>query len=59
MSGRGFVPWMAMLTLYCLTVVMLVTFFMVRCELAAGAVPRHEMSLSPGARASVPIGRSE
>ena len=45
MSSRGFVPWMAMLTFYCLTVVMLVTFFMVNCELAAGAVPGHETSL--------------
>ena len=59
MSSRGFVPWMAMLTFYCLTVVMLVTFFMVNCELAAGAVPGHETSLLPSAQASVPIVRSE
>ena len=59
MSARGFVPWMAMLSFYCLTVVMLVTFFMVRCELAAGAVPGHGTSLPPGAHAPVPIGRFE
>lgn len=59
MSARGFVPWMAMLMFYCLTVVMLVTFFMVRCELAAGAVPGHGTSLASGAHAPVPIGRFE
>ena len=31
MSARGFVPWMAMLTFYCLTIALLGAYFMVRC----------------------------
>ena len=38
MNSRGFVPWMAMLTFYCLTVVMLVTFFTVHCGSATGTL---------------------
>ena len=37
MSARGFVAWMAMLTFYFLTIVSLVTFFMVHCWTANGS----------------------
>lgn len=47
MSTRGFVPWMAMLSFYCLTIAMLVTFFMVRCGSAHGTLFGDRISPSP------------
>ena len=56
MNSRGFVPWMAMLTFYCLTVVMLVTFFTVHCGSATGTL--FGESASPDASAPISLGRS-
>ena len=47
MSTRGFVPWMMMLTIYCLTVVSLVTFFTVNCGTANGTLFGDRISAAP------------
>ena len=52
MSTRGFVPWMAMLSFYFLTIVMLVTFFMVHCGTANGTWLGQRMSPSPDSMAA-------
>ena len=59
MSARGFVPWMAMLTFYFLTVAMLVTFFMVHCGTVSGALLGDNSTATPNPSMPVLIGRTE
>ena len=58
MSARAFVPWFVMLMVYCLTIVWLVTFFMVHCGTAHGTLFGDRVSPPPDAPAPILMGRS-